>query len=238
MTTVHITEWELVGAPKGSSDTHLYIDMGELFQFANAVNLPEVTAPKGWRVHRIFRHPPLDYMVAGRWYAELAPDDEYTTIERMAEAAYYLMKVGCQQYRDEQTLVNLLYFSDREAYAQRSVSITGARYLRFPYGPLPANWQMVLHHLNTQYQVALLYQNEESRLYRLELRFLTLPTPRALSQDDLKILANTAMLYKDFSTRQMIQLGQLDWRWRILRDGEQVPLDSDDDDYEFPKLSV
>ena len=223
MTVIHIAPSELAGAPSWGSPTHRYIHLGQLWPWHIGDLPPEVVPPEGWQVCRIFTDPPLTG-VTTKWYAEIAPADQPSVVERLTAATMYLLEIG-RVDMDKTKVHHLLYIADRTAFRKDGYSITGATYLRFPNGPVPLEWDRAYYQICKSAMVILPPDADSSNRYWLRHQWAY--PMGALNAPGMTTLARTEQGYRTKDTEEMIWMAQREPAWLVRQDGAVMPLTDD-----------
>jgi putative zinc finger/helix-turn-helix YgiT family protein len=138
--------------------------------------------------------------VFGSYKADLYSGYKNFELEKFFEAIKYF----CFQDRVFKTkLMKLLFYADFGHYKNYSVSITGARYARLPYGPVPDQFERWLVALilddegiqkeevwNTEYPGEVYISNESM-------------DPSIFSTSELRVLAAVKEEFKDYTAKQI-----------------------------------
>ena len=223
MTAIHITPGEITGAPNWGSPTHRYILLGQLWPWHIGDLPPEVRPPEGWQVCRVFTDPPLTG-VGSKWYAEIAPDDQPSVIERLTAATMYLLEMAREDV-EKTKIHHLLYYADRAAFREVGHSITGATYLRFPSGPVPLEWASAFYRIS--YSAMVILPPDNNGFNNFWLRHQRPYDMAALSAPGMATLARTEQHYRGkdavFMTRLMPRVDA----WLMRQDGAEMPLTND-----------
>ena len=138
--------------------------------------------------------------VFGSYKADIYSGYKSFELEKFFEA----IKFFCFQDRIFKTkLMKLLFYADFGHFKNYSVSITGARYARLPYGPVPDQFERWL--------VALILDDEgvqKEEVWNVEypgevyISNISLD-PSIFSTSELRVLASVKEKFKDFTAKQI-----------------------------------
>jgi putative zinc finger/helix-turn-helix YgiT family protein len=138
--------------------------------------------------------------VFGSYKADIYSGYKSFELEKFFEA----IKFFCFQERIFKTkLMKLLFYADFGHYKNYSVSITGARYARLPYGPVPDQFERWL--------VALILDDEgvqKEEVWNVEYPgevYISNKSldPSIFSTSELRVLASVKEKFKDFTAKQI-----------------------------------
>jgi len=138
--------------------------------------------------------------VFGSYKADLYSGHKGFELEKFFEA----IKFFCfQDHIFKTKLMKLLFYADFGHFKKYSVSITGARYARLPYGPVPDQFERWLVTLFQDYEGI---QKEEvwNNEYPGEVYFSNVSLDSSIfSASELRILAAVKEKFKDYTAKQI-----------------------------------
>jgi putative zinc finger/helix-turn-helix YgiT family protein len=131
--------------------------------------------------------------------------DLYSGYKKLDLAKFFeSIKYFCYQERIFKTkLMKLLFYADFGHYKKYSVSITGARYARLPYGPVPDQFERWLAALVWDDE-GILKEEDWNYEYPGEIYVSVIaPDLSIFSPSELRVLATVKEVFQDFSAKKI-----------------------------------
>jgi hypothetical protein len=119
-------------------------------------------------------------------------------------------------------LNKVLWFADTEAFVERGSSITGARYVKQQFGPVPTAILPVLRELEAEGKIAV-REVEFFGLPKREFFARTAPVISTFSPEEISLVDNVIRLICDEHTARSISDATHDRIWALAEIGEEIP---------------
>lgn len=120
-------------------------------------------------------------------------------------------------------LNKVLWFSDAIAFAQSGRSITGAKYIKRQFGPVPQKILQALERLERDHKLAVRERDYHGRTKR-EYFALEPPEISAFSAEEISLVDSVIDAVCDHHTATSISELTHDDAWQLARIGEEIPL--------------
>jgi len=114
----------------------------------------------------------------------------------------------------------LLYFADKEHLLRYGRPITGDRYYRLPYGPIPTKGLNMLRGMSTPANAALL--NRWLSLEGENIRAKRRPDLTVFSKSDLRVLEEICTNYGGYSATYLSKLSHKEAPWKKTNPSEPI----------------
>ena len=136
---------------------------------------------------------------------------------------YIIWKAGAKPAFGATKLNKVLWFSDAKAFVLRGTSITGAKYIREKYGPVPHQIMPVRFELERE---GLIDIRSERYYDRNTTRFRSISAPdlSAFDRAEMQIVDYWIQHIADDHTAGSISDESHDYAWEIAKLGEEIPL--------------
>lgn len=118
-------------------------------------------------------------------------------------------------------LAKLLWLVDKAAYLQFGDKITGCRYIRKQFGPVPVDNHELLAVMREEGLISI---NKECgpEFSRVEYSPLRRPDMGAFDEREREVIENALTAHRNDSTRRLIAMSH-DLAWALSEDGEEIP---------------
>ena len=118
-------------------------------------------------------------------------------------------------------LMKLLNYSDMIFYKENGVSISGLRYVHFPYGPVPENFDMLLGRMYSDHvaHIEVIYENGYEKHQVIPER----ESPEnVLSTEELEVLERIYVKFKDFGSIDISHYSHKEKGYSATKPGEII----------------
>ena len=118
-------------------------------------------------------------------------------------------------------LMKLLNYSDMIFYKENGVSISGLRYVHFPYGPVPENFDMLLGRMYSDHvaHIEVIYENGYEKHQVIPER----ENPEnVLSTEELEVLERIYVKFKDFGSIDISHYSHKEKGYSATKPGEII----------------
>ena len=118
-------------------------------------------------------------------------------------------------------LMKLLNYSDMIFYKENGVSISGLRYVHFPYGPVPENFDMLLGRMYSDHvaHIEVIYENGYEKHQVIPER----ESPEnVLSTEELEVLERRYVKFKDFGSIDISHYSHKEKGYSATKPGEII----------------
>lgn len=118
-------------------------------------------------------------------------------------------------------LMKLLNYSDMIFYKENGVSISGLRYVHFPYGPVPENFDMLLGRMYSDHvaHIEVIYENGYEKHQVIPER----ENPgNVLSTEELEVLERIYVKFKDFGSIDISHYSHKEKGYSATKPGEII----------------
>ncbi len=133
---------------------------------------------------------------------ELTEYNGYTelSLDKIKNLILILSKSGILKTK----LLKEMFYVDFISYKERGCSITGLAYTKYPYGPVPSNFENILNNLEKQKYInyKIIYNDkgyEYHKIQNIENFNLTF-----FSKDELKIIEKVEKYFQNFNSKQIV----------------------------------
>lgn len=134
---------------------------------------------------------------------------------------YILEKCAGKPNVGETVLNKLLYFSDFNYYELYEEHLTGARYRKLPFGPVPQNLDIIIHQMVEENQL----QRVKTEYYGFtQIRYLPLTKANliGLKASEKETMDRVIEQMSDWSASAISNFSHKDMPWLASRDGEEM----------------
>ena len=117
--------------------------------------------------------------------------------------------------------MKLLNYSDMIFYKENGVSISGLRYVHFPYGPVPENFDMLLGRMYSDHvaHIEVIYENGYEKHQVIPER----ESPEnVLSTEELEVLERIYVKFKDFGSIDISHYSHKEKGYSATKPGEII----------------
>lgn len=134
---------------------------------------------------------------------------------------YILERCAGKPNVGETVLYKLLYFADFNYYEYYEEHLSGARYRKLPYGPVPQDFQVII---NQMIQESLLKRVKTEYHKYTQTRYLPLVKPNLtlLKASEKDILDKVIDQMSDWSATSISEYSHRDMPWLASKDGEEI----------------
>jgi len=142
----------------------------------------------------------------------------------MVVVHYIIAKCGDPRKLGSTKLNKILWFADSFAYVHWGESITGSKYIRQPYGPVPKNMQDIKEKLMEDGKINMQARNEK---YDPVLYFnLKAPDVSIFPDRHVKVLDSIIdEICNEYSANEISKVSHDDI-WEAFNNGEEIPLET------------
>ena len=134
----------------------------------------------------------------------------------------------CDRTRDPSLLGStklnkIVWYTDLLSYVEHGKSITGATYIRKPYGPVVQHLPAILEDLEAE---GALHVRQGDAFHAYKWVFISLKKPAIdnLSADEIRTVEGMRDIMLHEHTARTISEATHDRIWRLASDGEEIPL--------------
>lgn len=144
--------------------------------------------------------------------------------DRLAELALYIAQRSEGDPNFGKTkLLKLMAWGDFVAYAQTGESISGATYIKLPWGPGPRGFPQALDRLRAEGRA----RTVESNLYGYSAtRVVAVDAPKTevFSNDQLGIVDRVIAHFRSWNNSEMSEESHREFvGWRLVEEGDEIP---------------
>ena len=117
--------------------------------------------------------------------------------------------------------MKLLNYSDMIFYKENGVSISGLRYVHFPYGPVPENFDMLLGRMYSDHvaHIEVAYENGYEK--HQVIPECEIPE-NILSAEELEVLERIYVKFKDFGSIDISRYSHKEKGYNVTKPGEII----------------
>lgn len=111
-------------------------------------------------------------------------------------------------------LLKLFYFLDFGYYAEKQISITGSSYVRYQYGPIPAEAENILKQMKNDHQIISFnatYHGKKQTRYAALADF----NPDLFTKDELNYLWSIARTYSLLNADEIMNIAHSETPWLV-----------------------
>jgi len=119
-------------------------------------------------------------------------------------------------------LNKIIWLSDMVGYYELGEPITGARYIKRRFGPVPQQIVPIVRELEDEGVLTVSeeqYRGRQKKVYTVH----TAPNENLMSEDELQIVNGMINMVCDEHTAASISRGSHDEVWKASEDGEEIP---------------
>jgi hypothetical protein len=120
-------------------------------------------------------------------------------------------------------LNKILWLSDFSAFSERGEAITGSRYIKRQYGPVPSAVEPALYALQSEGSIMMTAGLPFHAYRKKEFRALSVPAMGAFGQEELRIVDRIIDFVCNEHTAKSISELSHDHVWRAAEEGEEIP---------------
>ncbi len=162
-------------------------------------------------------------------FKDHAKDDSYRiseptlNIDKFSNILLYILERCAGKPNLGETLVyKMLYFSDFNYYELYEEHLTGAKYYKLPYGPVPHNVQSIINKMISEdksiKRIKTDYHNYKQTRY-IPLKKANL---QELKASETEILDHVIEQFSDWSARAISEYSHKDIPWLVSKEGEEI----------------
>lgn len=160
------------------------------------------------------------YLIQSRQYRISEPT---LNVRKFSNVLLYILERCAGKPNVGETLLyKMLYFSDFNYYELYEEHLTGAKYFKLPYGPVPQNVQSIINYMI----------NEENSLKRIKTEYYHhqqtryIPLKKAKLQElkasETEVLDRVIEQFSDWSAAAISEYSHKDIPWVVSKDGEEI----------------
>jgi uncharacterized phage-associated protein len=143
-------------------------------------------------------------------------------IEKFKNVLLYLLECCAGKPNVGETVLNkLLYFCDFNYYEIYEEHLTGARYKKFPFGPVPQHFNSIINQMVANNQLQRI-KTEYHGLTQTRYLPLTKPDLTQLSAAEKTVIDDVIRLMGDWSANKISEYSHQDTPWRATNDGDYI----------------
>ncbi|CAN5529488.1 hypothetical protein BH18ACI3_BH18ACI3_20220 [soil metagenome] len=178
-----------------------------------------------WHLERAVRDAarPAQVAVAAEAEANVFNGNRVFSFEKLAAMTAYLASKGSSIYKTK--LNKLLFYSDFLNYYLHGQSISGARYVHLPFGPVPNQYESLLSDLSTSGAIQIV----KGQTFELIQAGENSAGSSSLTSEETYTLDWVLEKYGKLSTAEISELSHREKAYRFTRPGEEIA-------YEYAKF--
>lgn len=141
-------------------------------------------------------------------------------LEKLINMILFFSKNGVQKTK----LMKLLFYSDFLYYKRNLVSITGTPYVKFPYGPVPKDHDLLLSTIEKNQYIDIEYTVENDYIYNhiiSKKRF----DERLFNDEEINILYFIENFFKPYGSKAISEYSHQEDGWKYTQDREIISYD-------------
>jgi putative zinc finger/helix-turn-helix YgiT family protein len=159
-------------------------------------------------------------------FGSYAPDIESGYRKLDLTKLYQAILFFCQDWVVKTKLNKLLFYADFKHFKEYTISITGARYARLPFGPVPDNYEL--------FYAALIEERKEITVREVsygedcvgeEFKAIGEPDLSIFSDTELMVLNATGKYFKNYSARKISDLSHREKGYEETPDNQFISYD-------------
>jgi len=134
---------------------------------------------------------------------------------------YILQRTAGKPNVGETVLYKLLYFADFDFYEQFETHLTGAKYRKLPFGPVPQKLGSILEAMIKDGQLQRIHTEYHGFPQK---RYIPLEKPdmSELSASELSVIEQVVNQYADWSAKKISAHSHKDVPWKASKEGEII----------------
>ena len=134
---------------------------------------------------------------------------------------YILEKCAGKPNVGETVLYKLLYFSDFNYYEMYEEHLSGARYRKLPYGPVPKRFETIV---NSMIEKEELRKIKTEYYDKIQIRYIPLTKPdlTKLKASETEVIDRVIEQMSDWSAATISNYSHNDMPWKASKEGEEI----------------
>jgi transcriptional regulator with XRE-family HTH domain len=134
---------------------------------------------------------------------------------------YILEKCAGKPNVGETVLYKLLYFSDFNYYEMYEEHLSGARYRKLPYGPVPKRFETIV---NSMIEKEELKKIKTEYYDKIQIRYIPLTKPdlTKLKASETEVIDRVIEQMSDWSAATISNYSHNDMPWKASKEGEEI----------------
>ena len=143
-------------------------------------------------------------------------------VDKFKNVLLYLLECCAGKPNVGETVLNkLLYFCDFNYYEIYEEHLTGARYKKMPYGPVPQQMNIIIDQMIEKNQLQRIKTDYHAFT---QTRYLPLVKPdlTQLSAAEIIVIDNVVRIMSDWNANQISEYSHQDKPWRATNDGDFI----------------
>jgi len=147
-------------------------------------------------------------------------------IKKFKEALLYILgKIGARPNIGETALYKLLYFIDFDFYEKFEEQLTGARYIKNHYGPMPVEFKKITEEMEQKGEI----ERVKSKYFQYDQKkYLPRREPdlSELSAQEIKHIDEVLARLSDKNANELTEYSHSDTPWLVHKNGEIISYES------------
>ncbi|MEK4853331.1 type II TA system antitoxin MqsA family protein [Paenibacillus sp. FSL H7-0756] len=148
---------------------------------------------------------------------ELAGYSDFS-LEKLINMILYFTSDGVLKTK----LMKLLWYSDFLFFKRQTVSITGVTYVKYPYGPVPKDHDMVLAHLQHMNVIEIDERTNDEGWTMMMIKASEPFDSSVFSDDELETMLEIEAYFRDYGSRKISEYAHYEKGW--LETEEKQPI--------------
>jgi len=140
------------------------------------------------------------------------------SLDKFMNMILYFTTNGIQKTK----LMKLLWYSDFLYFKRQTVSITGATYVKYLYGPVPKDHDLTLAHLQHMSVIEVDESTNDEGWTLMMIRACEPFDPTVFTEDELATMKEIESYFRDYGSRKISDYAHNEWGW--LQTQEKQPI--------------